>query len=141
VDAKDKGECVDYIFECILDEDPSSFAKCLQKFKRQGFFKVAKADISNLHPVLALRILQKFGFHKHQIYDDQAGAQIWKVEDVDHWIEHYLAKKFPSAEIQKMIKDNDNYYLLSYIDLISQYVNANPGILNKGYGGVSAEGV
>src|SRR5439155_5760813 len=44
-------------------------------------------------------------------------------------------------EVEWIIKDNDNNQLLAYVDLISQYVNANPGILNKGYGGVSEEGV
>lgn len=143
IGSTDTGEkCKEFIFECLLSEDANSLSFCLNRLKTEpDFLSKAKGDISNLHPILALRILQKFGFKKHSVYDEQANAQIWKVEDVNHWIKNFLKTKFPKEDIEWIIKDNNNNQLLTYVDLISQYVNANPGILNKGYEGVSEEGV
>lgn len=135
-------DCKKFVTECLLSQDANSLSQCLLALKQKpDFFKVATDDIRNLHPVLALRILQKFGFHKYKAYDETAGTQIWKVESVSHWLNNYMSKKFSNVEIQKMITAPDQSYLLSYLDLISQFVNANPAVLNKSFGGSSDEAV
>ncbi|ARF09381.1 hypothetical protein Indivirus_1_4 [Indivirus ILV1] len=135
-------ECKRFIFECLLSQDASSLDTCLRDLMTQkDFFKVAVEDIKNIHPVLALRILQQFGFRKYQVHDSTAGMQLWKVESVNHWLENYMTKKFTSQDVSDMIKQNDQYHLLSYLKLVSQYVNANPAILNKHYSGTSDEAV
>jgi hypothetical protein len=132
--------CRRFIFECLLSQDASSLDKCLKDLKLvPDFFKVATNDIKTLHPVLALRILQQFGFHKYQEYDEIAGMQLWKVECVSHWLKTYMQSKFTSQEIRDMITQDGQYHILSYLDLISQFVNANPAILNKNYSGSSEE--
>ncbi|AYV77156.1 MAG: hypothetical protein Barrevirus15_4 [Barrevirus sp.] len=136
----DEATCKKFIFECLLSQDPDSLNKCLASLRLGAdFFNVATSDIKNIHPVLALRILQQFGFRKYQKYDPQAGQQLWKVESVKHWLENYMAKKFNVKDIRSMIKQPDQHYLMTYLDLLSQYVNANPAILNKGYTGTSEE--
>lgn len=132
--------CKKFIFECLLSQDAASLDSCLKGLKSAtDFFKVAVEDIKNIHPVLALRILQQFGFRKYQSADNAAGMQLWKVESVSHWLENYMTKKFKAVDVQNMIKADDQYHLLSYLRLLTQYVNANPAILNKHYSGTSDE--
>jgi hypothetical protein len=133
-------DCNKFIFEALLSQDADALDKVLTEMKqKQNFFKVATDDIKNLHPVLALRILQQFGFHKYQVYDDSAGMSLWKVESVSHWLKNYMADRFTTLELQQMITANDQHYILSYLELVSQYVNSNPAILNKNYSGSSEE--
>ena len=140
VKAGDDEQCKKFIFECLLSQDADSLNNCLIKLRTNlDFFKVAVDDIKNIHPVLALRILQQFGFRKYQVQDAVAGMPLWKVESVKHWLENYMAKKFKAADVRDMIKQNDQHYLLDYLSLVSQYVNANPAILNKNYSGSSDE--
>jgi hypothetical protein len=136
----DDGEtCKKFMFEALLSQDKKAIENFLKDLKMQDFYKTATSDIKNMHPVIALRILQQFGFHKYQSYDSEAGGQLYKVEDVNHWLNTYMKKKFTDVQVQQMIDQNDTYQILSYLDLVSQFVNANPAILNKNYSGSSEE--
>ncbi|CAH6421678.1 Hypothetical protein KVN_LOCUS408 [uncultured virus] len=139
VRAKNEDECRKYVFTCLLDENPDSLDKCLTDFKSVDFYDVAKKEIKDMHPIIAIRTLQRFGFRKHKVFDNQAGTQIYKVERVDHWLNNFMKKRFSVDEINKIEKGNDK--LLAYLDLLSQFVNANPKILNKSYDGTTEEGV
>lgn len=142
VKAGSDAQCKRFIFECLLSQDANSLDQCLVALKSSpDFFKVATDDIKNIHPTLALRILQQFGFRKYQAHDATAGQQLWKVESVKHWLENYMTKKFSSQEVKEMITQKDQSYLLEYLKLVSDYVNANPAILNKLYSGKSDESV
>lgn len=134
----DDAQCKKFIFECLLSQDENALEKCLADKKLTAdFFKVATDDIKNLHPVLALRILQQFGFHKYEEFDDVAGMKLWKVESVKNWLKTVLQPKYPN--LSSMINQPGQDHILGYLDLISQYVNANPAILNKQYNGTSDE--
>lgn len=138
VNAKDEDQCRKYIFNCLLNNDANSLENCLNTFKTEPhFFDVAVNEINTMHPLLALRTLQRFGFRTHTVYDDEAGTQLRKVERVDHWLNNFVKQQFKEKDTAKVIQNNDR--LLAYLDLIAQYINANPGILNKSYGGGSEE--
>jgi hypothetical protein len=132
-------QCNKFIFECLMSKDPDSLVKCLNITKFKDFYQVAKTDISNLHPVLALRILQQFGFRKYKEFDETAGMDLWKVECASHWLEHYVYKKYSKETFASMLHDNNQKQILSYLNLVSQYVNSNPSILNKDYQGACDE--
>lgn len=139
----DDKECKRLMFECLLSQDPASLQACLSDWANSGksMFELAKDDIKNLHPVLALRILQQFGFRKYSVFDDEAGGQLYKVESVKHWLHNYMVKQFDQESVQKMFHDGKTNTILKYLDLVSQFVNANPAILNRDYTGSSAEAV
>lgn len=136
----DDATCKRFIFECLLSQDEKALETCLKDIPlKADFFNVASQDITNLHPVLALRILQQFGFHKYPEHDDTANMQLYKVESVAHWLKTYLEPKYGSGALNTMIQQDGQHYILAYLDLVSQYVNANPSILNKQYSGDSDE--
>jgi len=132
-------DCNTYIMQCLLDDDASKLEAYLKTVKQNpDIFNVAKKEINSMHPIIALRTLQKFGFRKYRTFDTFAGAEIYKVESVDHWTKNYLEKQFKDTDVQKMFSGNST--LLMYLDLISQYVNSNPAMLNKGFSGCTEEG-
>jgi hypothetical protein len=139
---KDDDECKKHVYECLLDEDPSSLAKCWIVYgkgvkSKLDFYDTAKKEIGQMHPLVALRTLQRFGFRSASQYDSEARMDLQKIESVDHWKNNYLDKKFPGDAAT--VKGNEN--LLKYLELIVQYVNANPALINKHYSGSSDESV
>ncbi len=133
VKVKDADECENFLFECLLSDDREALGKWLDANRNKDFFNVAREDIKNLHPVLAVRILQQFGFRKYETTDEN-GMTIWKIESVNHWLKNYMQQRFANNdELTKLIKDNETWHIITYLELVSQYVNCNPAILNKNY--------
>jgi hypothetical protein len=135
-------DCQKHVYECLLDENPNSLAQCWIVADASGnlkgdFYENAKKDIGSMHPLVALRTLQRFGFRTSLKYDHEARMDLHKVESVDHWKNNYLDQKFPGES--NNVKNNGN--LLKYLDLVVQYVNANPALINKHYSGKSTESV
>jgi hypothetical protein len=132
-------ECKKYIYDCIIGEDNISLDKCLKNLDNKDFYTVAKEEINNIHPYIAIRTLQRFGFRKHKVQDDKAGCQLYKIERVSHWLSTFMKTKFTTKEMQDAITGNTK--LLAYLDLLAQFVNANPEVLNKDYKGKTEESV
>jgi hypothetical protein len=134
-------QCDKFMFECLLNDNPDASQRCIKSLSNLpgGFIEGAKEDIKRLHPILALRILQQFGFRKYQEYDHVAGMPLYKVECASSWVKNYLAKSVDHADIVKMLTDENSRLLIQYLNLIVQFVNANPAILNKNYTGSSNE--
>jgi len=138
VKAKSNADCNKYIYEYLLSNDPMDLEKKLDDTKSKGdFFDVARKEINRMHPIIALRTLQRFGFRSHTVYDHQFAREIKKVETVSHWKKYYLTKKFDQAKVDSMLAGNDK--LICYLDLLSQFVNSNVSLLNKGLSGSSDE--
>lgn len=133
VRAANSTECEKFLFESLLSDNSTDLDNWLSKNQNKDFFKVAREDIKNLHPVLAVRILQQFGFRKYQTTDEN-GMTIWKIESVNHWLKNYMKQRFNNdAKLTNLIKENETWHIITYLDLVSQYVNCNPAILNKNY--------
>ncbi len=110
----------------------------MKNIGHKDFFNVAKKNIEKMHPVMALQVLRKFGFRKHRHYDEKAGTDLFKVESVNHWMK-YITQTHSKVEISAMLAGEMAKNLETYLNLVSQYVNCNPGILNKNYSGPSDE--
>lgn len=130
------GDCRKFVFECLLDNDEKQIRQCIDGLSAQSVVEAAKKDINNMHPLIALRLLQKFGFGTQMKYDVVANRQLKKVICVNEWIKNVVAKKFTAQEVTEI---KTAQHLRSYLQLVVDYVNGNPGILNKGYGGSSEE--
>lgn len=136
----DKENCRAFMNECLLDHDPKNIMKCISVMENKDFALSAKKEISNMAPVAALNLLKKFGFRTYKIFDTVANGEIMKVEDVSHWLRTYMKKIFNNdTKAQSAIEGNDK--ILQYLNLVVEYVNANPGILNQNYSGSTEEKV
>jgi hypothetical protein len=148
--AKTEGDdCVKYINQCLLRNDTESLKVCAEMWKQKDFYTVAKEEIKNMHPLVAVRTLQKFGFRVHKVEDPELKMLIKKFETVDHWVKHVLTKTWgqqtvqtgtTTESLQSIIENNEN--ILNYLRLLVEYVNSNPQIMNgKEYAGKTAEAV
>lgn len=126
-------QCREYIFDCLLEDDGPGLSGCLNKLRSKEFFTVAVREINNIHPVVALKTLNKFGFYPpEEVTEVINGREVTlkKVMDVNKWLQNYMTKNFTDDNVRKAINGNDR--LIAYLDLVVQYVNSNPAILNKG---------
>ena len=136
-------ECKKYMYQCLLNADPNDINECLQYWNRKDFYTVSVNEIKSMHPLVALRTLQKFGFREHDMYDNECGRKLRKVETKEHWVKNYMSTKFTGKvdnagrKVEDIVTQNDK--LLDYLQLLVEYVNANPAILNKDYSGKTTE--
>lgn len=131
----DEASCNRYMFECLLGNDPNQLKVCYERLKLVKFYENARAEINQMHGAIAVRTLQRHGFRKYKVFDNTLGMQIYKIEDCDHWLEH-VAKKNGIDPIADGVE-----FILKYLCLLVQYVNQNPGILNKGIDGETDEAI
>ena len=127
----DEQKCSRYMYECLLNADPDGISECLEFWKSKEFYDVSKDEIHKMHPLVALRTLQKFGFREHEVYDPQCGKNIKKVETKDNWVNKVMSSNFKTKLGADFGEIESNNKLLDYLQLLSEYVNANPKILNK----------
>ena len=132
-----QGLCKEYIYKCLIKGDKKHLNHCIDTIKMSDLRKKASDEINNMHPVVALRTLQQFGFRRHKVLDSESGMMLKKIEDVSHWLEHYARKNYEESIFQKLVYNNGD--VLYYLDLLAQFVNANPGILNPDYDGPTDE--
>lgn len=139
-------ECNRYITECLLNNNPDEISVCAEMWRRGDFYKISKEEIKNMHPLVAIRTLQKFGFRNRPVYDPELKMEIKKVESVENWIKDVLSKAWGQKKtndgrtLQSILESNEN--VLNYLKLIVEYVNSNPAILNgKEFVGKTVEAV
>jgi len=115
--------CEKFVFDCLLNHDGSGLVKCLEKFKTLDFNETARNEVRNMNPMTAYTILSQLGFRQHGV------KSVIQVENVDHWFEYVIKPKFGELEAVNLVKNNSR--LLQYLNLIVQFINSNPEILNK----------
>ena len=124
--------CFDYIHECLLDtskDADKSLEQCMKTYNFQdNFFTNVDQEIKKMHPIIAVRTLQKFGFRTHYSTHNNESRKIKIVESVDHWMKYFVKGRFGLNEQQAM---NNQKKLLDYLQMLVDFVNSNPGILNK----------
>ncbi len=90
----------------------------------------APKEINKAHPVLVLKVLQAFGFREEKVYDINSvgnGGKIWKIQKVNTWKNKYLNQKFKPELVDHVMNNSD---LRVYLDLLVDYVNQNPSLIN-----------
>ena len=133
VNGVDVEQCNEYVLNCLVKNDAASLEECLKKFAgAKDFFEAAKKEILSIHPLLAYRTLQRFGFRSR---NGESGLK--EVEDVYSWLDGVVKEKIATGGSTQTYWDaiQKNQALVDYLNLVSQYVNANPGILNQAYEG------
>lgn len=125
----DEKECREYVTSCLYGNNLNNLEACIKKIRMNpNLLDIVKQEINNIHPEIAIHTLEKFGFKIYTTYDTFYGKDIRKIERVKNWINNYLAHKFSQKQIENLI--NENRSLLDYFDLLSQYINQNPNLLN-----------
>lgn len=127
-------ECLDYINNCLLNDDANLDCLTNNKWPDISVAATRKEILDNMHPALALRILQKFGFKTKEAYDITNGRNILKVVNFNTWLKKLANKKFTEDQINQVITGKTN--LQTYLNMLVDFVNANPKILNKHMHGV-----
>lgn len=137
-------QCDQYMYQCLLSNDAAGIDKCINFWSNKGdIYTNMKEEIKQMHPLVAIKTLQRFGFKTHEVYDDEAGRKLIKVESFSHWVDTVVAgdrikgNTKSAADVLKVITSNKN--LTDYLKLVIQYVNANPEVLNTGFVGATVE--
>lgn len=81
-----------------------------------------KKSIKDLHPKFILLILSSFGF---TVNDNEAAQQ---VNSVEYWVKNTLRKHITDDNLDNVIIKNKK--LLNLLQILVNFINANPGILN-----------
>jgi len=99
----------DFIFFIVNDDfDLPSFP--------DEFFQVPAEDISRLHPVIALRILQKFQFRKF------SNGYIWRIESVDHWSRNSRWITAQDRSVQENLRNSESH-IIDILSRLCQLIN------------------
>ena len=134
--------CADYLQNCILGNSGKENLKECVTFLRdkENFRDILKGDLINkLHPDMAIQTLKTLGFKAKLVADDPFALdkKIKKVQSVQEWINTGLKNSTLSRAEEDEIKSND--VLLTYLRYLTEFVNANPELLNKDYTGPTVE--
>lgn len=132
-----------FAFECLLAKDNNakslndSLKNCATFNPNKDFVNEMQKELKNMHPMVANRILQKFGFEVCEKYDSQAKMILKKICDFSHWQKKIVPRYFKEESSRNFLLLNGD--LLKYLKHIVEFVNANPSILNPDYTGKSDE--
>lgn len=132
--------CKDWALMILNEKEEPKFMELLGEIVTKGdFFNVTKTALSQMHPLMALSILKKFGFRKSKQYDGKAGMSLYKVEAVHHWLKHVVNANSEPGSLKAHLSTPGFDNTKKYLALVREYVNCNPGILNHDYTGPTAE--
>lgn len=122
-------QCKDALHVCLDNDNQDGAKQCLEKLKTISFNDRMPQEVKKMHPLMALGILKKLGFMTEKV-EQHNGTTYEQVEDLNRWAKRYAEQN--STDFYKFTVDNIN--LIKYLNLVVQFVNANPGILNPEYG-------
>jgi hypothetical protein len=105
-------DCSKFIGECLLKGDLSSLNTCLSYFKDKNSNDISKLDLNNISPLIAVRILQRYGFEFNK----------GKVSSVYDWKKYIIEKKFTK---EQAVIINENLPLQIIFEKLVQLVNNN----------------
>lgn len=126
-------ECSHKIYKCLLDDDSVGLEKCLDHYKKNGFNSNAEKEVESVHPLVALRTLQKFGFGRDSSFDQHAGMSVTKIESVDDWVNNFMKKQFTESQIKSIFNSPRNDLIMQYLNKLVKRVNSHPSLLNNGH--------
>jgi len=120
----------DNFLRCISTGDALGVDRCNKKyFEDLKFKETQEEEVKKTHPVLLLKMLQKFGFKLVKEYGS------FRVQTVSEW--------FKTTVIPKKENDVNKVYdtiyqlrtkqagLLAYLNVVTQWINANKGLINQ----------
>jgi len=118
------GECQDFI---ITLRDKPNLVEYVNGLDgtTDARFAVAKEELNNIHPKLAVKLLRKFGF-KEKSFDFMGTGADKKFESFESWMDRRKEIGYSDIVIAKNALPN----LYKYISALVAFVNSNPAILN-----------
>jgi hypothetical protein len=120
--------CDTFLFNCILNNDgqnPDDLKKCISNIDRFDFYE---DELKNIHPQIALKILKKFGFQVTEVFSPQYNTYLKKIISIEDWFK-YIESIINDNAVMVNIKANTK--LLKYFELLVDFVNRQPRLLNK----------
>jgi hypothetical protein len=140
--------CGVFLQSCIREKKQIDDKNCRNLILEQNVFQIRNNDeplkvgevvkqVHKLNPAYAVKILKffKFGIKKSTIKHGIKEVSIDKVETVGSWL-NYIKKNYDTVGgkyvVDKIIENRD---LNLYLDILVNYVNAHPKVLNLEYTG------
>jgi hypothetical protein len=120
--------CTAYVSQCLIGEN---IDKCRDYFDSADFYTNTIEEVQKMDPMVAVKMLRKFGFKEVSEYDSDRRMNIVTIEPVAKWIEGLTGM----AEQGTIDAISANNPLKQYLGWIIQLVNRNTAILNPGYRG------
>ena len=124
----DANKCSKFVRDCIINGDKNSLSNCLASLGNQSMFNVAKEEMSQVDPNVAVQILKTFGFSK---VAKKNSSEPVHVQSFDSW-KNTVLDKFQSNVKDTILK---NSQLCNYLKGVVDFVNSNPVILNPDFKG------
>jgi hypothetical protein len=134
-EANDK-TCASYFMDCL---DGRGIESCKEYLKEPKFWEIAKEEVRNMIPELAVKTLKAFGFKLKHIVDPVSTKSLITYETVNQWLQNLktIADDDNNSVLQKedylAIQNNDK--LLGYLYLVTEKLRLNPAILNPDFEG------
>ena len=110
------------IYKCLLSGKPETLSECLGQLSDKNMFDVARREVANMHPKIAVQLLRTFGFKLRK----EAGTNIILPCTFDEWLQKL--QKSVDVQIAKAIRENKK--LMEYLRAVVDIVRENPAIIN-----------
>lgn len=128
IDGADGRNCTYYVSDCLMGKNIDD---CRAYFNSSNFYNNTIEEVEKMDPMVAVKMLRKFGFKEVSEYDSDRKMNIVTIEPVAKWIEGLTGM----ADATTIAAISGNEQLKQYLGWIIQLVNRNPAILNPGYRG------
>ena len=89
----DVTSCGNYITNCLLSDDPKALDVCIKQYKGKAI-----NSVENIHPLVAIRILQRYGFEMDK-KDEK------NVESVDSWMDKVKQTGIADNDVSQNLKN------------------------------------
>jgi hypothetical protein len=128
------GEKCKTMVQCLLDNDSTALKRCLDLFNDRDLFDVAANEVKNLDPVIALRLMKKFGIKKKGTRGGD-GATVYLAQNISEWLtdiedDSVRRKLGLTKEFVDAVKSNTG--LKRFLEGVVETINNNKHILNPG---------
>lgn len=125
-----KEQCRNFIYECLYNEEDldqnQEITKCvksLMNMRKESLEDSLKNEVDNMHPIIVIKILEKFGFKLVRKLNGDKKVQSW-----EDWVQD-LNNKIDDKDVVKKARESDA--LRMYFKFLINYVNENPKLINK----------
>lgn len=120
-----KSGCDARVYRCLLSGEPRNLSSCLDKLKNADMFNVAKKEIEEMSPKIALQLLKTFGFKIS--YDPKLGKNA--PPSFEHWVAHILPKSVDNTETLNAIRGN--VQLMNYLNGVVNLIRSNTDLISQ----------
>ncbi len=124
----DSGQACKEVFTALSSGNTGQLANALNNWR----YEADVEQMKNMNPQDAYNVLKKLGFSAVTLPGGANG-----VCSVAEWCENFLVAKFEPGTVKSVLS---NTKLLAYLDMLSQYVNHNTGVMNGSAGSGSGSG-